>query len=150
MLVVADSSPLIVLISIGQAGILPTLFGQVFVPPEVIAELRAPARPAQVRTFVTPGPSWLVEKAPVAVENIPLLHAGELAAISLARELKADLLLIDDSEVERRRLSATSPSPAPSVCWNWAHGVAYLISLRPLPLSSRLIFGSRPNSWTNG
>jgi predicted nucleic acid-binding protein len=96
MLVVADSSPLIVLINIGHAGILPTLFGQVFVPPEVFAELRAPVRPVQVSSFVNPSPVWLIERAPVTVENIPLLHAGELAAISLARELKADLLLIDE------------------------------------------------------
>lgn len=41
-------------------------------------------------------PDWLFERATVAVLPIPGLHAGELAAISLAQKLKADLLLIDD------------------------------------------------------
>ncbi len=35
MLVVADSSPLIVLINIGHIDVLPGLFGQVIVPPQV-------------------------------------------------------------------------------------------------------------------
>jgi predicted nucleic acid-binding protein len=35
MLVVADSSPLIVLIKIGQIVVLPKLFEQVVIPPEV-------------------------------------------------------------------------------------------------------------------
>ncbi len=35
MLVVADSSPLIVLVNIRQVDVLPKLFGQVVVPPEV-------------------------------------------------------------------------------------------------------------------
>jgi predicted nucleic acid-binding protein len=39
MLVVADSSPLIVLIQIGQIDVLPALFGEVVIPPEVSAEL---------------------------------------------------------------------------------------------------------------
>jgi predicted nucleic acid-binding protein len=97
MLVVADSSPLIALINIGQIDILPTLFGMVIVPPEVLAELAQPNRPNAVRDFATDRPDWISERAPSTIESIPLLHAGELAAISLACELKADLLLIDET-----------------------------------------------------
>lgn len=39
MLVVADSSPLVVLTMIGHIDKLPKLFGQVIIPPEVSAEL---------------------------------------------------------------------------------------------------------------
>jgi predicted nucleic acid-binding protein len=96
MLVVADSSPLIVLVNIGHVDILPTLFREVVIPPEVSAELRQPNRPSAVRDFMAACPAWLVQRAPSTLESIPSLHAGELAAINLARELKADLLLIDE------------------------------------------------------
>jgi predicted nucleic acid-binding protein len=45
MLVVADSSPLIVLINIGRIQILPALYGKVFTTPEVFAELEQDNRP---------------------------------------------------------------------------------------------------------
>ncbi|MEI8372823.1 MAG: DUF3368 domain-containing protein [Planctomycetota bacterium] len=97
MLVVADSSPLIVLINIEQIDVLPKLFGQVVIPLEVLSELKQSNRPAGVRSFVASRPAWLLERVPATVESIPSLHAGELAAISLAQELKADLLLIDEA-----------------------------------------------------
>jgi predicted nucleic acid-binding protein len=101
MLVVADSSPLIVLIKIEHVEVLPTLFGTVVIPPEVAAELRRGNRPREVRDFIASPPSWLLQRSPAAIESIPKLHQGELAAISLARELRADLLLIDDRNGRR-------------------------------------------------
>jgi len=109
MLIIADSSPLIVLIRIGHVGVLPSLFGQAAVPPEVSAELAHPTRPQVVRDFIACPPAWLTERTPTAIESIPGLHAGELAAISLARELNADLLLIDD--VRGRRAAADRRIP---------------------------------------
>ena len=96
MLVVADSSPLIVLANIGHLEILPHLFGSVIIPPQVSAELQNPKRPANVRAMALTPPAWLTIQSPAALETIPALHAGELAAISLAQELHADLLLIDE------------------------------------------------------
>lgn len=111
MLVIADSSPLIVLINIGRAAILPQLFGDVIIPPQVLAELADAKRPPAVRSFVSPAPAWLKVRAPVAVESIPALHAGERAAISLAQELNADLLLIDEAQGRKaavdRRIAIT-------------------------------------------
>jgi len=109
MLVVADSSPMIVLIIIGHIDVLPKLFGQVIIPPEVSAELLNSRRPQDVRDFMSSRPAWLLERMPAAIEPIPSLHAGELAAISLARELKADLLLID--EVLGRKAAAERHIP---------------------------------------
>jgi predicted nucleic acid-binding protein len=109
MLVVADSSPLIVLVNIAQIDVLPRLFGQVVIPPEVLSELDQPNRPAGVRSFVASRPAWLLERVPATIEAIPSLHAGELAAISLAQELKADLLLID--EVRGRKAAADRHIP---------------------------------------
>ena len=109
MLVIADSSPIIALINIGHIHVLPGLFGQIVIPPEISAELLQPNRPHAVREFVASHPAWLVERAPAAVEPIPAIHAGEAAAISLAQELKADLLLID--EMRGRKAAADRHIP---------------------------------------
>ena len=98
MIVVADSSPLIVLVNIGCIRILPELFGEVVIPPQIAAELADANRPQAVRDFIGAKPPWLHVRAPISVEPIPELHEGERAAISLASELKADLLLIDESD----------------------------------------------------
>jgi predicted nucleic acid-binding protein len=51
MIFVADSSPLIVLINIDHIDVLPRLFGQVVIPPEISVELSVPTRPQAVRDF---------------------------------------------------------------------------------------------------
>jgi hypothetical protein len=63
---------------------LPKLFGQVVVPPEVLAELNRPNRPPGVRSFVASRPAWLLERVPAAVEAIPSFHAGEGTALGSA------------------------------------------------------------------
>lgn len=98
MIVVADSSPLIVLVDIGHVEILPALFREVVIPPQIAAELADVRRSQAVRDFINGQPIWLRVQAPIRVEPIPDLHEGERAAISLASELKADLLLIDESD----------------------------------------------------
>ena len=98
MIVVADSSPLVVLVNIGHVRILPALFREVVIPPQIAAELADARRPQPVRDFIADRPSWLCVRTPACVELIPDLHEGERAAISLASELKADLLLIDESD----------------------------------------------------
>ena len=98
MIVVADSSPLIVLVNIGHIQILPALFREVVIPPQIAAELTDAKRPQAVQDFMREQPVWLRVQAPVSVELIPELHEGERAAISLASELQADLLLIDESD----------------------------------------------------
>lgn len=44
MIVVADTSPFVVLVNIGCIDLLPGLYDRVVVPPEVVAELRSPKR----------------------------------------------------------------------------------------------------------
>jgi predicted nucleic acid-binding protein len=87
MLVVADSSPLVVLTKIELIAVLPQLFGEVVIPPEVAEELRHPKFPERVRDLATRPPPWLLERSAARVEPIPLLQPGELAAISLAQDL---------------------------------------------------------------
>jgi predicted nucleic acid-binding protein len=100
-LVVADSSPLHYLILIGQAELLPRLFKAVVIPDEVYRELTHVQAPLSVLGFMRKCPEWLAIQTPRDIEEIPSIDAGEQAAICLARELKADLLLIDDVDGRR-------------------------------------------------
>ncbi|MEN6451959.1 MAG: DUF3368 domain-containing protein [Thermoguttaceae bacterium] len=104
MIVIADSSPIIALINIGHIHLLPALFEEVIVPPQVAAELERCRRPPSLRDFLAASPSWFRQRKPTSVEAIAALHDGESAAISLARELGTDLLLIDET---RGRKAAT-------------------------------------------
>ena len=97
MLVVADTSPFIGLIKIDCIHVLPGLFRQVVIPIEVLRELQGEARIPAVRRFAATPPAWLLVKTPQSIERIPRLDIGECAAISLAIELKADVLLIDEN-----------------------------------------------------
>lgn len=105
MLVVADSSPIVALVNIDLFPLLHTLFEEVAIPPAVARELASPLRPAAVRDTVAHPPEWLKVITPQNVEPIPRIHQGEVQAISLARELAADLLLIDDREGRRAAMS---------------------------------------------
>jgi predicted nucleic acid-binding protein len=105
MLVIADSSPLIVLVNIGHVEVLPKLFGQVVIPPAVASELAAPARPQAVRDFAAIPPAWLGVQRPAMVQAIPELHPGEIEALSLAIELHADWVLIDERKAYREAIA---------------------------------------------
>jgi predicted nucleic acid-binding protein len=96
MLVVADTSPFIVLIATGDLNVLPRLFNELIVPPEVIAELGGPNRSAEIRDFAAALPAWIVVRSASRVTAIPSLDLGETAAICLATELQADAILIDE------------------------------------------------------
>jgi len=107
---VADSSVLIHLAAIQQLNLLPRLFGEVAIPEAVWEEVvtQGGARPVaeQVRQAVKDG--WLKR---LAITNSVLeaalrhdLHVGEAAAICLALETKAAVLLVDEAEA---RLIAT-------------------------------------------
>jgi len=98
MLVIADSSPINVLVRIGCVDVLPALFRQVLIPTEVAEELSHPKTPQEVKDFIAESPGWLGIRQPEQIEDIPRIDLGERAAISLVRELNAGLLLIDDLE----------------------------------------------------
>jgi predicted nucleic acid-binding protein len=81
------------------------LFGSVLIPSAVLSELSSPRRSEAMRAFAAHPPAWLDVRTPRIVETIPGLHAGEQAALSLAAEVGADLLLMDEKE---GRLVATA------------------------------------------
>jgi predicted nucleic acid-binding protein len=100
-LVVADTSPLNYLVLIGQVEILPALFERIFVPQTVQNELRQNEAPESVRRWIAAPPSWLEIVPTEQVNGDPellRLDEGERAAIVLATQIGADLLLIDDRD----------------------------------------------------
>jgi uncharacterized protein len=90
IVVVADASPLIALQQIDQLALLKALFDEVVIPPAV-------AREVAPRLML---PSWIRERAlqqPIAREILRAsLGPGESEAISLALEIHADRLIIDE------------------------------------------------------
>ena len=96
-IIVSDNSPLNLLIRVGQSDILPALFGTVIIPKEVAAEMAHPKAPDLVRQFVAAVPDWLVVQSPTKLLDFPTLDAGKSAAIALALELNAPLM-IDEHE----------------------------------------------------
>jgi predicted nucleic acid-binding protein len=100
MLVVADTSPLNYLVWIEVADILPRLYGQVIIPPEVLAELLAADAPLPVRAWANALPHWIEVQTPdAALRDDPRwqsLDEGERAAIALATTHHPSLLLIDE------------------------------------------------------
>jgi predicted nucleic acid-binding protein len=96
MIVVSNTSPLNYLILIDAIEVLPKLYQQVFIPGKVLEELADPRSPQAVRAFTKSPPPWLVARTPANVDPSLKLHPGEAHAISLAQELNANRLLIDE------------------------------------------------------
>ena len=94
--VVSDTSPLHYLILCGAETALPRLFTQVVIPPTVFRELQQPNTPAPVRQWASSLPSWATVQTPTTVNLSLDVDAGELEAICLAKEIKADAVLMDD------------------------------------------------------
>ena len=96
MLVVSDTSPLNYLVLIERDGLLPALFAKVAAPSGVLAEMQHQDAPNIVRAWASTPPPWLTVATPTSLLSGLNLGRGETEALSLARELKADALLIDE------------------------------------------------------
>jgi predicted nucleic acid-binding protein len=100
--VVADTGPLNYLVQIDAIDVLPKLFGKIIIPAAVVDELVHPRAPAMVRAWAVSSPAWVeIRPNPVAAHDIApsrTLEDGELAAITLAREIGSDLILMDDRD----------------------------------------------------
>jgi len=99
VIVVTDTSVVLNLCLIGREALLPELFGKVIAPETVAGEFqRLASQDPRFRGLVFPE---FVEKV-VSVTSLPStisvrgLHDGEIAAISLALERKADAVLMDE------------------------------------------------------
>lgn len=102
--IVSDTTPVNYLAVIGQVELLPTLFGSVLIPCAVARELTHAAAPAEARRLIEAPPAWLEirrvadERAREVRGQTRRLGAGEIEAICLALDCRADYLLTDDRD----------------------------------------------------
>ncbi|MDD3276691.1 MAG: DUF3368 domain-containing protein [Kiritimatiellales bacterium] len=92
MIVVSDTSPITALITIQQIDLLRQLYNEVKIPSAVAKELLA--YHTEIPPFIQVVP---VTEIPLLTELNRQLDRGEAEAIVLAKELHADLLLIDEA-----------------------------------------------------
>lgn len=106
MLVVSNTSPLLNLAIIGHLSLLHQQFGEVWIPPAVIEELRVEEDlPGSHTLREATETGWLRVKA-VEVRNLVEilrrdLDKGEAEAIALALQIGADRILLDEREGRR-------------------------------------------------
>ncbi len=92
----SDTSPLHYLILCDAEEILPQLFQQVVIPPTVFAELQQPNTPLPVKQWAASLPGWIAVQSPIHLQTSLAVDRGELEAISLAQEVNAAAVLMDD------------------------------------------------------
>ena len=99
MIVVSDASPLISLAAVGRLGVLRDLYGRVCIPEQVHHEITGRGMRLGAREIADA--DW-IDKVPVSDGRLRevlerSLDSGESEAIALAVELKAELILIDET-----------------------------------------------------
>ena len=106
MIVVSDTSPIRALWHLGLMTLLRDLFGEVFVPPAVVAELSD--SPSRLPAISVEGFDFLRIQAPRdrsrVMQLASTLDAGESEALALAVEIGAGAVLIDERAGRARAL----------------------------------------------
>ena len=98
MIVVTDTSVILNLCLLGLPQVLPSIFGKVYAPPAVRDEFIRLAK-NDPRFLSLEFPSFIEIKAPIAIHSLlphSRLHRGECEAQSLAAEMNASRVLIDE------------------------------------------------------
>jgi len=103
-LIVADTGPINYLIQIGHIELLAQLVEKTVLPTSVQEELLHKRAPAAVRTWAGRPPVWVEIRRADHIIEAKDISLTDREAISLAKELNALLLLMDDSQA--RRLAA--------------------------------------------
>lgn len=101
MIVISDTSPICYLLLIGEIELLAKLYGKVFIPQVVQQELSDVDSPTVVRNWIENPPNWLgIEAVDLSagqdLSDLDSLDPGEKAAIILAKQREAGLIVIDD------------------------------------------------------
>lgn len=130
-------------------------------PPAVLREMAHPNAPPSLRRFAESPPDWLRVRTPGTVPFLDILDDGEAEAISLAVELKAQRLLIDERDGAARPWHWGSTSGVPwaflrtlrknsSSTWrrHWAHCARPPSGPRPPSLRRRSnVTGTAAPEW---
>ena len=103
MITISDTTPIHYLILLEITEILPKIFAEVIIPEAVAKEMLHPKAPPEVRNWIVSPPNWVRIRSPkhIYLPKLKGLGKGEIAAIALAIEEKADAILMDDREAIR-------------------------------------------------
>lgn len=94
-----NTTPLITLAGIELLELLPRLYGEIWAPRVVVDEYQVKAPPTEPDLTQA---SWLKVIDGVSIDpTLPLLDAGEAAALSLAQMSGARLVLLDERKARR-------------------------------------------------
>src|SRR5207249_4077842 len=102
----ADSSPLIILAKVGVFDLLPVLYPRVYISPEVHSEVVIAGRGLPAASEVTEA-DWIEIRQLIDHAHLPVVQArlgiglGEITTILLAKELGAEVALIDDLKARK-------------------------------------------------
>ena len=101
---VADADSLIFLAKLGRLNLLSAVGGDIYIPSAVMAEIRAKGDEACAQVELA-GKSWLrireVENRETVVLLLADLDPGESEVITLAKEIHADYVILDDLDARR-------------------------------------------------
>ncbi len=125
------------LVQLEAVDLLPALFGRVLVPRAVIDELTHKNSRPVLRAWSVAPPAWLevvdhIDSDPLLAD---LLGAGERDAISLASQMHADLVLIDEAagrRVAMARNLAVAGTVAVLLRGSLRHSIDFAASLKRL------------------
>jgi predicted nucleic acid-binding protein len=98
--IVSNTTPINYLVLIDHIAVLRHLYTHVIIPQAVFGELQDKETPAKVAAWVAAHPEWLEVRtvsAPLDA-SLAFLDVGEREAISLAKELESDALIIDEPD----------------------------------------------------
>jgi predicted nucleic acid-binding protein len=98
--IISNTTPINYLVLIDQINVLRHLYAHVMIPQAVFGELQDEGTPGKVKAWVASHPEWL-EVRTVSAPLDPMLASldvGEREAISLAKEIQADALIIDEPD----------------------------------------------------
>lgn len=101
ILMVADTGPINYLTQIGEIDLLSKLAKKTVIPESVAAELRHPNAPASVRAWALAPPEWVEICSASRLIEAPDLATADREAITLAQDLGASVLLMDDQQARR-------------------------------------------------
>ena len=109
MIVVTDSTVLIGLAKLGKLTLLKEIFSKVSIPEEVFKEVAERGKDKPGSKLIRES-SWIVTKAVKDKTQVSFLMGsldrGEAEVLGLARELEADLILLDEEKARKSAVIA--------------------------------------------
>jgi predicted nucleic acid-binding protein len=98
--IISNTMPINYLVLIDHVAILHHLYTHVIIPQAVFEEFQDEGTPAKVKEWVGSHPEWLeVRTVSVPLDSsLTLIDVGEREAIYLAKEIRADALIIDEPD----------------------------------------------------